>query len=141
MTDSDLLYKHRLHFKAILVPNAKSTLLFTKFSGSCLMSLSIAEKKRFRQIGHQLNPVVLLGNHGLTEAVLNEIDRALEDHELIKVRIGGEDREARRAAIEEMASATKSVAVQIIGKIVLLYRAAKKPNPKLSNIIRANQSV
>ena len=57
------------------------------------MSLSIAEKKRFRQIGHQLNPVVLLGNHGLTEAVLNEIDRALEDHELIKVRIGGEDRE------------------------------------------------
>ena len=86
------------------------------------MSLSIAEKKRFRQIGHQLNPVVLLGNHGLPEDVLNEIDRALEDHELIKVRIGGEDREARRAAIEEMAQATKSVAVQIIGKIVLLYR-------------------
>ena len=102
------------------------------------MSLSIAEKKRFRQIGHQLNPVVLLGNHGLTEAVLNEIDRALEDHELIKVRIGGEDREARRAAIEEMAQATKSVAVQIIGKIVLLYRAAKKPNPRLSNIVRAS---
>lgn len=101
------------------------------------MSLSIAEKKRFRQIGHQLNPVVLLGNQGLTEPVLAEIDRALEDHELIKVRIGGEDREARRAAIEEMAKGTKSQAVQIIGKIVLLYRAAKKPNPKLSNILRA----
>lgn len=105
------------------------------------MSLSIAEKKRFRQIGHQLNPVVLLGNQGLTESVLVEIDRALEDHELIKVRIGGEDREARRAAIEEIATTTKSAAVQIIGKIVLLYRAAKKTNPKLSNIIRANQSV
>ena len=74
------------------------------------------------------------------EAVLAEIDRALEDHELIKVRIGGEDREARREAIEIMTSTTKSQAVQIVGKIVLLYRAAKKPNPKLSNILRANAS-
>lgn len=104
------------------------------------MASSIAEKKRFRQIGHLFNPIVLLGNQGLTEAVLAEIDRALEDHELIKVRIGGEDREARREAIEIMTSTTKSQAVQIVGKIVLLYRAAKKPNPKLSNILRANAS-
>ena len=54
------------------------------------MPLSITEKKRFRQIGHQLNPVVMLGGQGLTEGVMAEIDRALEDHELIKVRIGGE---------------------------------------------------
>jgi RNA-binding protein len=105
------------------------------------MALSIAEKKRFRQICHQLNPVVLLGNQGLSETVMAEIERALEDHELIKVRIGGEDREARREAIEVMVTTTKSQAVQIIGKIVLLYRAAKKPNAKLSNILRANASV
>jgi RNA-binding protein len=105
------------------------------------MALSIAEKKRFRQIGHQLNPVVLLGNQGLSETVLAEIDRALEDHELIKVRIGGEDREARKEAIEVIITTTKSQAVQIIGKIVLLYRAAKKPNAKLSNILRANASL
>ena len=105
------------------------------------MALSIAEKKRFRQIGHQLNPVVLLGHQGLSDTVLADIDRALEDHELIKVRIGGEDREARREAIEVMVATTKSQAVQIIGKIVLLYRAAKKPNAKLSNILRANASI
>jgi len=105
------------------------------------MSLSIAEKKRFRQIGHQLNPVVLLGGQGLTEAVLAEIDRALEDHELIKVRLGGEDRELRRAMIDEIVQSTNSQAVQTIGKLVLLYRAAKKPNPRLSNILRANQSL
>lgn len=105
------------------------------------MALSIAEKKRFRQIAHQLNPVVLLGNQGLSETVLAEIDRALEDHELIKVRIGGEDREARREAIEVMVATTKSQAVQVVGKIVLLYRAAKKPNAKLSNILRANASI
>lgn len=105
------------------------------------MSLSIAEKKRFRQIGHQLNPVVLLGGQGLTEAVLAEIDRALEDHELIKVRLGGEDRELRQAMIDEIVQSTNSQAVQTIGKLVLLYRAAKKPNPRLSNILRANGSL
>jgi RNA-binding protein len=100
------------------------------------MTLSIAEKKRFRRIGHALKPVVLLGNQGLSEAVLAEINRALEDHELIKVRIGGEDREARAEAIAAMTEACHALNVQVIGKIVLLYRRAKKPDPKLSNVLR-----
>jgi RNA-binding protein len=100
------------------------------------VSLSTAEKKRLRQIGHHLNPVVLLGGNGLTEAVIAEIDARLEDHELIKVRVGGEDRAARLAAIEEIANATKSEVAQIIGKLALLYRAARKPDPKLSNLLR-----
>lgn len=104
------------------------------------MPLSITEKKRFRQIGHQLNPVVMLGGQGLTEGVMAEIERALEDHELIKVRIGGEDREARRAVIDAITGQTRSEAVQIIGKLVLLYRAAKQPHPKLSNIMRHNHA-
>ena len=104
------------------------------------MPLSITEKKRFRQIGHQLNPVVMLGGQGLSEAVLAEIERALEDHELIKVRIGGEDREARRAVIDAITGQTRSEAVQIIGKLVLLYRAAKQPHPKLSNVMRHNHA-
>ncbi len=101
------------------------------------MSLSTAEKKRLRQIGHHLNPVVLLGGNGLTESVIAEIDARLEDHELIKVRVGGEDRAARLAAIDEIAQATKAEVAQIIGKLVLLYRAARKPDPKLSNLLRA----
>jgi RNA-binding protein len=104
------------------------------------MPLSITEKKRFRQIGHQLNPVVMLGGQGLTEGVMAEIERALEDHELIKVRIGGEDREARRAVIDAITGQTRSEAVQIIGKLVLLYRAAKLPHPKLSNVMRHNHA-
>lgn len=101
------------------------------------MSLSTAEKKRLRQIGHHLNPVVLLGGNGLTESVIAEIDARLEDHELIKVRVSGEDREARLAAIAEIASATQAEIAQVIGKLVLLYRAARKPDPKLSNLLRA----
>lgn len=101
------------------------------------MSLSTAEKKRLRQIGHHLNPVVQLGGNGLTEAVLQEIDARLEDHELIKVRIGGEDREERREAIQHIADTLQAEIAQSIGKLVLLYRPAKRPNPKLSNLLRA----
>jgi len=102
------------------------------------VSLSTAEKKRLRQIGHHLNPVVLLGDKGLTEAVMAEIDARLEDHELIKVRVGGEDREARQEAIQAIAAGTGAEIAQTIGKLVLLYRAARKPDPKLSNLLRAN---
>ena len=102
------------------------------------MSLSTAEKKRLRQIGHHLNPVVLLGDKGLTEAVMAEIDARLEDHELIKVRVGGEDRAARQEAIQAIAAGTGAEIAQTIGKLVLLYRAARKPDPKLSNLLRAN---
>lgn len=100
------------------------------------MPLSIAEKKRFRRIGHELKPVVMTGGDGLTEGVMAEVERALEDHELIKVRINGEDREARAAEMAAMAAHCQAETVQVIGKIVLLYRPARKPNPKLSNLLR-----
>lgn len=100
------------------------------------MPLSAAEKKRFRRIGHELSPVILTGGQGLTDAIVAETDRALEDHELIKVRVNGEDREERAAAIAALAEQTRAEVVQIIGKMVLLYRPAKKPSVKLSNLLR-----
>lgn len=100
------------------------------------MPLSIAEKKRFRRIGHELKPVVMTGGEGLSEGVVAEVERALEDHELIKVRINGEDREARAEAVTVLARHCKAQVVQVIGKIVLLYRPARKANPKLSNLLR-----
>jgi RNA-binding protein len=101
-----------------------------------MAALSIQERKRLRQIGHALNPVVMLGGQGLTENVIEETNRALNDHELIKVKIVAEDREARAALIEEIAQATEAQIVQTIGKIVLLYKKAPKQNPKLSNLVR-----
>ncbi|MGE8562010.1 MAG: ribosome assembly RNA-binding protein YhbY [Acinetobacter sp.] len=101
-----------------------------------MAALSIQERKRLRQIGHALNPVVMLGGQGLTENVIEETNRALNDHELIKVKIAGEDREARVAAITEIAQVTGAEIVQSIGKIALLYKKAAKQNPKLSNLVR-----
>ena len=63
-----------------------------------MAALSIHERKRLRQIGHALNPVVMIGGQGLTENVIEETNRALNDHELIKVKIAGEDREDRAEA-------------------------------------------
>lgn len=101
-----------------------------------MAALSIQERKRLRQIGHALNPVVMIGGQGLTENVIEETNRALNDHELIKVKVAGEDREARSAVIAEIANTTGAEVVQTIGKIALLYKKAKQQNPKLSNLVR-----
>ncbi len=101
-----------------------------------MAALSIQERKRLRQIGHALNPVVMLGDKGLTESVVEELNRALNDHELIKVKVTGEDREARATTITEIANITGAEVVQTIGKIALLYKKAAKQNPKLSNLVR-----
>lgn len=101
-----------------------------------MAALSIQERKRLRQIGHALNPVVMIGGQGLTENVVEETNRALNDHELIKVKIAGEDREARVAVIAEISDVTGAEVVQTIGKIALLYKKAKQQNPKLSNLVR-----
>jgi RNA-binding protein len=78
----------------------------------------------------------MLGDKGLTESVVEELNRALNDHELIKVKIAGEDREARTATITEIAETTGAEVVQTIGKIALLYKKAAKQNQKLSNLVR-----
>lgn len=101
-----------------------------------MAALTIQERKRLRQIGHALNPVVMIGGQGLSEAVVEETLRALNDHELIKVKVAGEDREARAAAIAALSQETEAEIVQTIGKIVLLYKKAKQQNPKLSNLVR-----
>ena len=71
---------------------------------------------------HSLEPVVIVGNKGLTDEVVSEVDRALVAHELIKVRAPSLDRDSRRNALEEIAVRTSAEAVQHIGKVLVLYR-------------------
>ena len=101
-----------------------------------MAALSIQERKRLRQIGHALNPVVMIGGQGLTEAVIEETTRALNDHELIKIKVAAEDREARGEAIDKLAQETEAEVVQRIGKVALLYKKSKQQNQKLSNLVR-----
>ena len=80
------------------------------------------ERLRLRARAHHLNPVVLLGTAGLTEAVVKEADRALAAHELIKVRIPGDDRDEREATCVQLADRLGAARVQAIGKLLVLYR-------------------
>jgi len=98
------------------------------------MALSQDRKKSLKSIGHKLNPVVMVAGNGLSENVLIEIDRALEDHELIKVKFAVGDRDLKNELLAQTEKATRSTLVQSIGNIGLFYRAAKQPDPKKSNI-------
>lgn len=98
------------------------------------MSISADRKKQFRTIGHQLNPIVTIAGNGLSDGVLLELNRALDDHELIKVKLAIAEREERKALVAELQALTNVEVIQEIGKVVLLYRPNKKANPKLSNV-------
>jgi RNA-binding protein len=100
------------------------------------MKLTQEQKKRFRTIGHQLSPVVTVADKGLSETVMAEIERALNDHELIKVKIVAEDRDDKKTLIDSILEQSGATLVQQIGHIALLLKKAKEPNPKLSNISR-----
>jgi RNA-binding protein len=86
------------------------------------MTLSEKQKKHLRRLGHPLHPLVMLGNAGLTTGVVKELDRALADHELVKVSARVGERSARDAALDDLAKQTSSEIVQRIGNVGLFYR-------------------
>lgn len=98
------------------------------------MPLSADRKKQYRSLGHSLKPVVTVAGNGLSEGVLVELNRALDDHELIKVKFTAAERDERKEIIATMCRQVRAEVVQEIGKIALIFREAKQPNLKLSNI-------
>ena len=100
------------------------------------MPLGAERKKQLRSLGHGLKPVVTVAGRGLSDSVMAELDRALNDHELIKVKLQLEDRDQRLTLAEQISTQLNTEIAQTIGKIILLYRPAKKPNNKLSNLKR-----
>ena len=94
------------------------------------------DSKQLRAIGHKLKPVVTVAAKGLSDSVLLEIERALTDHELIKIKLAVGDRQARQAAGEEICERTGAELVQSMGNILLLLRRSKEPDPRLSNLVR-----
>jgi len=100
------------------------------------MTLSAADKKHYRTIAHNLNPVIIIGDKGLSETLMDELFRALRDHELIKIKIAVGDRDDRAKIIEHLLETTKAELVQQIGKVVVLVKKNPKAKPKLSNLVR-----
>lgn len=87
------------------------------------MSLTDSQRHHLRRLGHHLKPVVRTGNAGLSEAVLNELDIALRDHELVKVKLVAGDRDERRQFVDTIQERLGAELVQSVGHVALLYRA------------------
>jgi RNA-binding protein len=83
-----------------------------------------AKKIQLRRQAHQLNPVVLLGQNGLTPEIHLAIDEALNAHELIKVRVNAGDKEERKVITEEILKHHQADLIQAIGHIIVIYREA-----------------
>jgi putative YhbY family RNA-binding protein len=87
--------------------------------------LTPADRKNLKAAAHALDPVVIIGDAGLTPGVLAEIERSLVAHELIKIRVVGDDRDARIAMRDRIASELSAAVVQTIGKLLVFHR--KRP--------------
>jgi RNA-binding protein len=90
-----------------------------------MTALSEKQKKHLRRLAHPMSPIVMLGNAGLTPGVVQELDRALNDHELVKVSARVGERTARDAALDDLATQTSSQIVQRIGNVGVFYRRSK----------------
>lgn len=92
-----------------------------------MIELASGQRKYLRGLAHGLEPVVRLGQKGLTREVEREVDRALAHHELVKVKLAG-DRDGRRRAAEELCHGLRAELVGVIGTMAILFR--RNPDPK-----------
>ena len=100
-------------------------------------SITSSTRKKYRQIGHHLRPIVTVGTSGITDGVIDEMQRALQDHELIKVKLNIEKKSVRAHEVKNLSTVLDAHFIQLIGKNALLYK--KNPNAKsssLSNILK-----
>jgi RNA-binding protein len=98
--------------------------------------LTSKEKRRLRQVAHHLHPVVMIAERGVTDGLLEETRRALNDHEIIKAKVNVADRTLRREIGEALCAQSGSEIVQVIGKVWVLYRPNPHADPHLSNVAR-----
>jgi putative YhbY family RNA-binding protein len=114
------------------------------------LTLTPAERKAHRSDAHHLEPVVMIGNDGLTPAVEKEIDGALNSHGLIKVRVFSDDRSAREALLADLAERLGAAPVQHIGKLLVLWRPVppkakierddRQPGPRIVKLVSFSKS-
>ena len=95
------------------------------------MSLSTSQKRYLRGLAHALSPIVMVGNKGITPSLIKEFGSALDQHELVKVKIGGDDRAARAQQIDALAEQASAEVVQRIGHVASYFRRNRE-DPKIA---------
>lgn len=92
-----------------------------------MTQLNAIQRRYLCAQAHTLHPVVMIGDAGLSETVMREIDINLKAHELIKIRVLGDDRAARIAMLDQICTTLTAEKIQHIGKLLIVYRPADKP--------------
>ena len=100
------------------------------------VSLTTRERAHLKARAHKLEPTVFVGHHGVTPSVITEVDRALTAHELIKVKILGDDREAREAIGHQLCAGTDAAPVQRVGKVLVLWRPKPEESTRDQKVTR-----
>ena len=114
------------------------------------IELSATERRDHRAAAHHLDPVVMVGNDGLTEAVVKAVDAALNAHGLVKVRASAAEREAREAMLGDLTTRLGAAPVQHIGKLLVLWRPVppkestpredRQPGPRMVKLVSFSKS-
>ncbi|MCU7947403.1 MAG: ribosome assembly RNA-binding protein YhbY [Candidatus Thiodiazotropha sp. (ex. Lucinoma kazani)] len=97
------------------------------------MPLTTTQNRALKKLAHHLKPVVIIGQHGLSDSVLNEIDITLNTHELIKIKLAGADKSDREQLSNKIVEHLSAELVQIIGRVAIFYRA--NPKKKKNRIV------
>lgn len=96
------------------------------------MAITEQQRRNLKKLVHHLKPVVMVGQHGLSEGVFNEIEIALDSHELIKIKLSGSDKGERKTMIDKICETANADYVHSIGRVAAVYRRhPKKPKIKI----------
>lgn len=91
-----------------------------------MIEITVKQRQYLKSLAHNLTPVVMIGNKGITPQLLKEVEVNLTAHELIKIRVLGDDRKMRVQMIDDLCKQSNALLVQHIGKLLVLYRAGDK---------------
>lgn len=105
-----------------------------------MLTLSTVKRRELTALAHKLNPVVTIGKMGLTKNVLNEVDVSLSNHELIKIKVMLDDRNARDLILTEICQKVDGTPIKHIGKIFVIYRPAPEEAEKTNKPTKATKN-
>lgn len=98
-----------------------------------LMSLTGKQKNYLRGLAHSINPIITIGNNGLTDAVFKELEIALAHHELLKIKLPAGEKSERTSLVATICAKTNSTPVQMIGRIGVIYRESEEQKITIPN--------
>lgn len=99
------------------------------------MEMNTKQIKHLKSLGHKLNPIVTVGQHGMKESINNELEIALDYHQLVKLKVNVGDREARDALVQQISDTHKALLVQRVGNVALLYRKNKNKTSVFETLV------